>query len=66
MSPKATADMMRIAIAGGGGFASILTQALSMESNAILVLSTRVSDETRSLYVDSRMSMEADRRAATS
>ena len=35
---------MRIAIAGAGGFANILAQALSQSAHALLVLSTRVSE----------------------
>lgn len=35
--------MMRIAIAGAGGFATILAQQLSQSAHALLVLSTRVS-----------------------
>jgi Trk K+ transport system NAD-binding subunit len=35
--------MMRIAIAGGGGFGFILAQELSHSANAILVLSRQAS-----------------------
>ena len=35
--------MMRIAIAGAGGFANILVQELSQSAHALLVLSTKVS-----------------------
>lgn len=35
--------MMRIAIAGGGGFAYILAGEIAQTANALLVLSTRVS-----------------------
>lgn len=35
--------MMRIAIAGGGGFANILARELSEGAHALLVLSTQVS-----------------------
>lgn len=34
---------MRIAIAGGGGFAFILAAEIAQSTNAVLVLSTRVS-----------------------
>lgn len=34
---------MRIAIAGGGGFAYILAREIAQSANAVLVLSTRVS-----------------------
>jgi hypothetical protein len=44
MSKKSTTAMMRIAIAGGGGFANILAQRLSDSANAIIVLSRRVRD----------------------
>ena len=35
--------MMRIAIAGAGGFAQILAQHISQTAHALLVLSSRVS-----------------------
>ena len=35
--------MVRIAIAGAGGFAYILAQELSQSANPLLILSTRVS-----------------------
>ncbi|KAI1850578.1 hypothetical protein JX266_003860 [Neoarthrinium moseri] len=41
MPTKATTAMMRIAIAGGGGFANILAQQLAQSAHAIIVLSTR-------------------------
>lgn len=34
---------MRIAIAGGGGFAFILAAEIAQSTNAVLILSTRVS-----------------------
>lgn len=37
--------MMRIAIAGGGGFAYILAGEIAQTANAVLVLSTRVSSK---------------------
>lgn len=38
---------MRIAIAGGGGFAFILAAEIAQSTNAVLVLSTRVSKHSR-------------------
>lgn len=37
--------MMRIAIAGGGGFAYILAGEIAHTANAVLVLSSRVSEQ---------------------
>jgi hypothetical protein len=42
MSPQPSPAMMRIAIAGGGGFANILAQQLAQSAHALIVLSTRV------------------------
>lgn len=38
--------MMRIAIAGGGGFAYILAGEIAQTANALLVLSNRVSSNS--------------------
>lgn len=43
MGKRTSTAMMRIAIAGAGGFASLLAQELSRGAYAILVLSTRVN-----------------------
>lgn len=40
--------MMRIAIAGGGGFAYILAGEIAQTANAVLVLSRRVSSNQAS------------------
>ncbi|RYO94056.1 hypothetical protein DL766_004111 [Monosporascus sp. MC13-8B] len=45
MGRKSTTAMMRIAIAGAGGFANILAQELSQSANPLLVLSTREHPE---------------------
>lgn len=34
---------MRVAIAGGGGFARILAREIAQNANAVMVLSTKVS-----------------------
>ncbi|KAH8671008.1 isoflavone reductase [Xylariales sp. PMI_506] len=50
MSKRSTTAMMHIAIAGGGGFASILLQELAQSAHALLVLSTRPHPEFESEY----------------
>ncbi|KAI1081166.1 NAD(P)-binding protein [Whalleya microplaca] len=50
MTRRANSVMMRIAIAGAGGFASLLAQELSQSAHAILVLSTREHPEFESEY----------------
>lgn len=40
---------MRIAIAGGGGFAYILAREISQTANSVLVLSTQVSTYTQTI-----------------
>ncbi|KAI1402081.1 NAD(P)-binding protein [Hypoxylon fuscum] len=50
MGRKTTTAMMRIAIAGAGGFASLLAQELSRSAYAILVLSTRAHPEFEANY----------------
>ncbi|KAI1418642.1 NAD(P)-binding protein [Hypoxylon sp. FL1857] len=50
MGRKATTAMMRIAIAGAGGFASLLAQELSRSAYAILVLSRRAHPEFETNY----------------
>ncbi|KAI6089839.1 NAD(P)-binding protein [Hypoxylon rubiginosum] len=50
MGRRPTTAMMRIAIAGAGGFASLLAQELSRSAYAMLVLSTRAHPEFESNY----------------
>ncbi|KAI2638966.1 NAD(P)-binding protein [Hypomontagnella submonticulosa] len=50
MGKRTSTAMMRIAIAGAGGFASLLAQELSRGAYAILVLSTRAHPEFESSY----------------
>ncbi|OTB09146.1 hypothetical protein M426DRAFT_133489 [Hypoxylon sp. CI-4A] len=50
MGRRTTTAMMRIAIAGAGGFASLLVQELSRSAHAILVLSTRAHPELEDSY----------------
>ncbi|KAI0134204.1 hypothetical protein BJ170DRAFT_190321 [Xylariales sp. AK1849] len=50
MSRRSTTVMMRIAIAGGGGFADILARELSQSAHALLVLSTVPHPEFESDY----------------
>ncbi|KAI1389760.1 NAD(P)-binding protein [Hypoxylon trugodes] len=50
MGKRSATAMMRIAIAGAGGFASLLVQELSRSAYAILVLSTREHPEFEENY----------------
>ncbi|KAI0179147.1 NAD(P)-binding protein [Hypoxylon sp. FL1284] len=50
MGRKSTTAMMRIAIAGAGGFASLLAQELSQSAYAMIVLSTREHPEFEEHY----------------
>ncbi|KAI0206134.1 isoflavone reductase [Astrocystis sublimbata] len=50
MGKKSDVAMMRIAIAGAGGFASLLVQVLSETAHPILVLSTRTHPELEANY----------------
>ncbi|KAI1778341.1 NAD(P)-binding protein [Hypoxylon cercidicola] len=50
MGRRPTTVMMRIAIAGAGGFASLLAQELSRSAYAMLVLSTRAHPEFETTY----------------
>ncbi|KAI1107150.1 NAD(P)-binding protein [Jackrogersella minutella] len=50
MGRRTTTAMMRIAIAGAGGFASLLVEELSRSAYAILVLSTREHPELEGNY----------------
>jgi len=43
MKHRADSTMMRIAIAGAGGFAYILAQEITKSANAVLVLSRQVA-----------------------
>ncbi|KAH9999751.1 NAD(P)-binding protein [Xylariaceae sp. FL0662B] len=50
MTRRANSVMMRIAIAGAGGFASLLVRELSQSAHAVLVLSTREHQELEAEY----------------
>ncbi|KAI0479959.1 isoflavone reductase [Xylaria cf. heliscus] len=50
MARKSAVAMMRIVIAGGGGFAALLAQELSRSAHAILVLSTSAHTEFEDNY----------------
>ncbi|KAI0024173.1 NAD(P)-binding protein [Xylariomycetidae sp. FL0641] len=50
MAKMSESVMMRIAIAGAGGFAALLARELSQSANAVLVLSTRAHPEFEDNY----------------
>ncbi|KAI0858153.1 isoflavone reductase [Xylaria cubensis] len=50
MAKKSAVAMMRIAIAGAGGFAALLTQELSRSAHAVLVLSRTAHPEFEASY----------------
>ncbi|CAJ2502846.1 Uu.00g102400.m01.CDS01 [Anthostomella pinea] len=50
MTKRSTTVMMRIAIAGAGGFAALLTQELSQSANPVIVLSTKAHPDFETNY----------------
>ncbi|TGJ87033.1 hypothetical protein E0Z10_g1741 [Xylaria hypoxylon] len=57
MMKKQAVEMMRIAIAGGGGLASLIAQELSRSSHAILVLSRMQHPEFEAEYDDCQVAV---------